>query len=65
MPLQIIRVLVVLGVGAIMGDGVLTPAISVVSSIEGVQVSFPSVTRGQTHLHFGLPAAALTLHCSC
>ena len=43
----------------------LTPAISVVSSIEGVQVSFPSVSRGQAHLQCGLPAAGLTLHCSC
>ncbi|DBA95327.1 hypothetical protein WJX82_010494 [Trebouxia sp. C0006] len=33
---QVIRVLVVFGVGAIIGDGVLTPAISVISSIEGL-----------------------------
>ena len=31
-----IRVLVVFGVGAIIGDGVLTPAISVLSSVEGL-----------------------------
>ncbi|DBA68205.1 TPA: hypothetical protein ACH3X2_013822 [Trebouxia sp. C0005] len=33
---KVIRVLVVFGVGAIIGDGVLTPAISVISSIEGL-----------------------------
>lgn len=36
---------VVLGVGLIMGDGVLTPAISVVSAIEGLQTGIPSITR--------------------
>ena len=39
-------VAVVLGVGLIMGDGVLTPAISVVSAIEGLQTAFPAITRG-------------------
>ena len=34
--LQVIMVLVVFGVGAIIGDGVLTPAMSVLSSIEGL-----------------------------
>ena len=29
-----------------MGDGVLTPAISVVSAIEGLQLGIPSITRG-------------------
>ena len=33
---NVIRTLCVLGVGMIMGDGVLTPAISVVSAIEGL-----------------------------
>eukprot|EP00891_Asterochloris_glomerata_P006290 jgi/Astpho2/6290/e_gw1.00089.20.1_t len=42
--MQVILVLVVFGVGAIMGDGVLTPAISIVSAIDGVQTSFRSVT---------------------
>ena len=42
--MQVIMVLVVFGVGAIMGDGVLTPAISIVSAIDGVQTSFRSVT---------------------
>lgn len=32
----VVRTLCVLGVGMIMGDGVLTPAISVVSAIEGL-----------------------------
>ncbi|KAK9823651.1 hypothetical protein WJX72_004427 [[Myrmecia] bisecta] len=42
----IVRIMVVIGVGAIMGDGVLTPAISVVSAIEGLQVGIPSISRG-------------------
>ncbi|KAK9804738.1 hypothetical protein WJX72_002866 [[Myrmecia] bisecta] len=42
----IVRYMVVIGVGAIMGDGVLTPAISVVSAVEGLQVAIPSITRG-------------------
>ena len=32
----LVRTLCVLGVGMIMGDGVLTPAISVISAIEGL-----------------------------
>lgn len=47
--LQIIRVLVVFGVGAIIGDGVLTPAISVLSSIEGLH-EVASISQGE-HLH--------------
>ncbi|GAQ92301.1 Potassium transporter family protein [Klebsormidium nitens] len=43
---KIVRVLVVIGVGAILGDGVLTPAISVVSACEGIQIADPSFTRG-------------------
>ncbi len=42
---NIIRVLVVLGVGMIMGDGVLTPAISVVSACEGLQQASTAITR--------------------
>ncbi len=32
----------VVGVGMIMGDGVLTPAVSVVSAVEGLAVASPS-----------------------
>jgi KUP system potassium uptake protein len=42
---NVLRVLVVLGVGAILGDGVLTPAVSVVSACEGLTVATSSVTR--------------------
>lgn len=42
---NILRVLVVAGVGMIMGDGVLTPAISVVSACEGLQQASASITR--------------------
>jgi hypothetical protein len=38
----VIRTLVVVGVGMIMGDGVLTPAVSVVSAVEGLAVASPS-----------------------
>ena len=40
-----VRVLVVLGVGMIMGDGVLTPAVSVVSACEGLQNAIPTLSR--------------------
>ena len=46
-----IRVLVVLGVGMIMGDGVLTPAISVVSACEGLQQASAAVTRSARPFH--------------
>lgn len=36
---------VVLGVGLIMGDGVLTPAVTVVSAVEGLQIATSGVTR--------------------
>ncbi len=42
----VIRTLVVVGVGMIMGDGVLTPAVSVVSAIEGLAVATPSFQKG-------------------
>lgn len=41
----VLLVLVVLGVGLILGDGVLTPAISVVSAVEGLQTGFPSISQ--------------------
>jgi K+ transporter len=40
-----LRVLVAIGVGAILGDGVLTPAISVVSACEGLHTAFPSLPK--------------------
>ncbi len=45
-----LRTLVVIGVGMIIGDGVLTPSISVLSSIEGLAVAAPgnpSLQKGQ------------------
>jgi hypothetical protein len=45
-----LRTLVVVGVGMIAGDGVLTPSISVLSSIEGLAVAVPgnpSLQKGQ------------------
>ena len=45
---NILRVLVVAGVGMIMGDGVLTPAISVVSACEGLQQASANITRCET-----------------
>ena len=54
---QVIRVLVVFGVGAIIGDGVLTPAISVLSSIEGLY-EVTDVHQGMTaNLQFVCVAA--------
>ena len=52
--LQIIRVLVVFGVGAIIGDGVLTPAISVLSSIEGLY-EVANVSQGRRALLAKMP----------
>ena len=40
-----IGIVVAVGVGMILGDGVLTPAMSVVSACEGLQVAIPAVTR--------------------
>lgn len=43
---RVLRVLVVMGVGFIMGDGVLTPSMSVLSAVEGLQVPMPDFNRG-------------------
>ena len=43
----VLRTLVVLGVGMIMGDGVLTPSVSVLSSMEGLAVADPGNPRLQ------------------
>ena len=42
----VIRTLVVIGVGMIMGDGVLTPAVSVVSAVEGLSQASPVFHKG-------------------
>ena len=42
----VIRTLVVIGVGMIMGDGVLTPAVSVVSAVEGLSQASPVFQKG-------------------
>ncbi len=38
----VLRTLVVIGVGMVLGDGVLTPSVSVLSSMEGLAVADPS-----------------------
>ena len=43
---NVIRTLVVIGVGMIMGDGVLTPSVSVLSAMEGLAVAVPSIQKG-------------------
>jgi K+ potassium transporter len=40
----------VLGVGAVMGDGVLTPAVSVVSAVEGLKLAASGISHGTSHL---------------
>jgi K+ transporter len=39
---------VLLATSMIIGDGVLTPAISVISAVIGIQVAAPSITTGAT-----------------
>lgn len=39
--------MVVLGVGAVMGDGVLTPAVSVVSAVEGLKLAASGISQGE------------------
>jgi hypothetical protein len=43
---NVIRTLVVVGVGMILGDGILTPSVSVLSAMEGLSVAIPSVQKG-------------------
>ena len=43
---NVIRTLVVIGVGMILGDGVLTPSVSVLSAMEGLAVANPSIQKG-------------------
>lgn len=73
--LQIIRVLVVFGVGAIIGDGVLTPALSVLSSIEGLH-EVATISQGEMLSHTATPPSTHTYtytnvhlqqqsHCMC
>ncbi|KAK9819477.1 hypothetical protein WJX81_000858 [Elliptochloris bilobata] len=60
---SVLRTLVVIGVGMIMGDGVLTPSVSVLSSMEGLAVADPSnphIQKGQP-LIVGLSCAVITL----
>ena len=53
-----LSVLVVAGVGAVLGDGVLTPAISVLSAAEGLALPLPSFAVGSPPV-VGLAAAIL------
>ena len=52
-------VLVVFGVGAIIGDGVLTPAMSVLSSIEGLH-QVAHISQGN-HIDLACHSSMLTL----
>ena len=52
---MVIRTLVVIGVGMIMGDGVLTPAVSVVSAVEGLSQASPVFQKGD-RAPSGLPS---------
>lgn len=62
--IQVIRVLVVFGVGAIIGDGVLTPAISVLSSIEGLH-EVATISQGKRLTAMCHLAFASCLHLLC
>lgn len=52
---EALRFMVVLGVGAIMGDGVLTPAVSVVSAVEGLELAASGISRGLSDVMTLLP----------
>lgn len=41
--------IVLLSTSMIIGDGVLTPAISVISAVVGIQVAAPSISTGASH----------------
>ncbi|KAJ7559498.1 hypothetical protein O6H91_04G088000 [Diphasiastrum complanatum] len=43
---KILMLLVLLGTGMVIGDGILTPAISVLSSMNGLKVVHPSLSQG-------------------
>jgi KUP system potassium uptake protein len=53
--LVVLSVLLVVGAGLVFGDGVITPAISVLSAVEGLEVAAPSLG------HFVLPIAIAIL----
>jgi len=59
-----LRILVAVAVGAILGDGVLTPAISVVSSMEGLSTAFPSLPKDGSAV-LGAACAVLVLLFFC
>ena len=52
---KLYKIIAVLGVGLMLGDGMLTPAISVISAIEGIQVIAPELS------HLVLPITCLIL----
>ena len=54
-----LSVLVVAGVGAVLGDGVLTPAISILSAAEGLALPLPSTFAAGSPAVVGLSAAIL------
>lgn len=43
---MLLLAVVLLATSMIIGDGVLTPAISVISAVVGIQVAAPSITTG-------------------
>lgn len=51
---EALRFMVVLGVGAVMGDGVLTPAVSVVSAVEGLKLAASDISQGEVVLARGV-----------
>lgn len=60
-----LKAMVVVGVGAILGDGVLTPSMSVVSAVEGLARPFPrAFAKGEAGV-VGLAAAILAVLFLC
>ncbi|KAK9819481.1 hypothetical protein WJX81_002292 [Elliptochloris bilobata] len=57
---NVIRTLVVIGVGMILGDGVLTPSVSVLSAMEGLAVANPIIQKGSP-LIIGLACMIITV----
>lgn len=61
LPQQALKAMVVVGVGAILGDGVLTPSMSVVSAVEGLARPFPKAfAKGEAGV-VGLAAGILSV----
>ena len=62
---QVLKAMVVVGVGAVLGDGVLTPSMSVVSAFEGLTHPFPKAfAKGEARV-VGLAAGILAVLFLC